>query len=112
MSASSRMAPSSRATAVDIMAARALLNRSCMWLQGGRRHLIASLSEFRKARHERTAVKVIPDAELERLPLAPQPTLAPGGQIVLDLDTFLGAGHYMTTHGVLRKTDQGGHVDA
>jgi len=38
--------------------------------------------------------------------------LAPGGQIVLDLDSFLGAGHYMTTHGVLRKITGGGHVDA
>jgi len=81
-------------------------------VQGGRRHLISSPWEFRQARHERTAVKVIPDAELEHLPLASEAKLAPGGQIVLDLDTFLGAGHYMTTHGVLRKTDQGGHVDA
>jgi hypothetical protein len=81
-------------------------------VQNGRRHLIASPLEFRKAGYERTAVKVIPDAELEHLPLAHDTLLAPGGQIVLDLDTFLGAGHYMTTHGVLRKTAYGGHADA
>jgi len=81
-------------------------------VRNGRRHLIASPQEFRKAGYERTAVKVIPDAELEHLPLAHDLHLAPGGQIVLDLDTFLGSGHYMTTHGVLRKTAQGGHADA
>lgn len=81
-------------------------------VRGGRRHLISGPQEFRKAGYERTAVKIVPDAELEHLPLASEAHLAPGGQIVLDLDTFLGAGHYMTTHGVLRKTNPGGHADA
>jgi hypothetical protein len=81
-------------------------------VHGGRRQLIPDLWEFQKAGHERTAVKIIPDAELERVPLASEMHLAPGGQIALDLDTFLGAGHYMTTHGMLRKTTTGGHADA
>jgi aminoglycoside phosphotransferase (APT) family kinase protein len=49
---------------------------------------------------------------LEKLPVAVEAQLAPGGQIVLDLDSFLGAGHWMTTYGVLRKITGGGHVDA
>ncbi|HEY0418442.1 MAG TPA: hypothetical protein VGC80_02880 [Acetobacteraceae bacterium] len=81
-------------------------------VRGGQRYPIQNVQEFRKAGYSRSAVQVVPDAELERLPLAGAAKLAPGQQITLDLDSFLGAGHYMTTHGVLRKTDQGGHVDA
>jgi hypothetical protein len=78
----------------------------------GKLHLIRDAREFRKAGYDRSAVQVIPDAELKKLPVAVEAELAPGQQIVLDLDTFLGAGHYMTTYGVLRKTADGGHVDA
>jgi hypothetical protein len=82
-------------------------------VRDGQRHLIPDPLEFRKAGYERTSVQIVPDAELEHVPLAPAVArLAPGGQIVLDLDSFLGAGHYMTTWGVLRKTDGGGRADA
>jgi len=81
-------------------------------VRGGQRHLIRDAREFRKGGYDREAVQVIPDADLERLPLVAQTRLAAGEQIVLDADDFLGAGHYMTTHGVLRKTSPGGHVDA
>jgi len=81
-------------------------------VRDGQRHLIRDMQEFRKAGYSRLDVQVVPDADLEHLPLATEPRLLAGEEIVLDLDSFLGAGHYMTTHGVLRKTDQGGHVDA
>jgi hypothetical protein len=75
-------------------------------------HLVRDISEFRKAGLSHAAVKIIPDAELAELPVAAEPRMAPGEQIALDLDSFLGAGHYMTTHGVLRKTASGAHADA
>jgi hypothetical protein len=78
----------------------------------GKLQEIRSLHEFREGRYERSAVQLIPDADLEKLPLAPTPRLLPGQQLVLDYDSFLGAGHYMTTWGVLRKVTGGGHVDA
>jgi len=81
-------------------------------IRGGQLHLIPDAGAFRAAGYNRSDVQVIPDAELEKLPVAVEAELAPGGQIVLDLDSFLGAGHYMTTHGVLRKITGGGHVDA
>jgi hypothetical protein len=77
----------------------------------GKRHPILDPLSFREAGYDPDAVQIIPDAELERLPLV-QPRLGPGEQIVLDLNSFLGAGHYMTTWGVLRRTDYGAHVDA
>lgn len=81
-------------------------------MRGGHLHLIRDARQFRKAGYDRLAVQVIPDAELESLPLAVEAQLAPGEEIILDLDSFLGAGHYMTTYGVLRKAAEGGHVDA
>ena len=81
-------------------------------VRDGQRHAIEDFRSFREAGYDQSAVEIIPDAELEKLPLAPTALLAPGQQIVLDLDSFLGAGHYMTTWGVLRRTDWGGHVDA
>ena len=78
----------------------------------GQLHVIPDAGAFRAAGYNRSDVQVIPDVELEKLPVAVAAELAPGGQIVLDLDSFLGAGHYMTTHGVLRKITGGGHVDA
>jgi len=76
----------------------------------GNRYPVTDPRSFRKAGFDPAAVQVIPDAELAKIPLVK--ALAPGQQIVLDLENFLGAGHYMTTWGVLRKTDSGAHIDA
>jgi len=78
----------------------------------GMRYPITDPRSFREAGFDPSAVEVIPDAELEKIPVASKLGLAPGEQIVLDLDLFLGAGHYMTTWGVLRKTASGAHIDA
>src|SRR5215831_19264979 len=78
----------------------------------GMRYPITDPRSFREAGFDPSAVEVIPDAELEKIPVARKLGLAPGEQIVLDLDLFLGAGHYMTTWGVLRKTASGAHIDA
>src|SRR5262245_36234782 len=78
----------------------------------GMRYPITDSRSFRETGFDPSVVKVIPDAELEKIPVARRLGLAPGEQIVLDLDLFLGAGHYMTTWGVLRKTDGGAHIDA
>lgn len=79
----------------------------------GQRHIITDVHAFRAAGYEPAAVQVIPDEELAKLPLAKQASrMAPGEEIVLDLDSFLGAGHYMTTYGVLRRHATGGHIDA
>ena len=76
----------------------------------GKRYPVTDPRSFREAGFDPSAVKVISDAELEKIPVVKK--LGPGEQIVLDLDSFLGAGHYMTTWGVLRKTESGGHIDA
>ena len=76
----------------------------------GNRYPVTDPRSFRKAGFDPAAVQVITDAELAKIPLVK--ALAPGQQIVLDLENFLGAGHYMTTWGVLRKTDSGAHIDA
>jgi hypothetical protein len=78
----------------------------------GMRYPITDSRSFREAGFDPSAVKVIPDAELQKIPVARNLELAPGEQIVLDLDYFLGAGHYMTTWGVMRKTASGAHIDA
>ena len=78
----------------------------------GMRYPITDPRSFREDGFDPSAVKVIPDAELEKIPVARKLGMAPGEQIVLDLDLFLGAGHYMTTWGVLRKTASGAHIDA
>jgi hypothetical protein len=77
----------------------------------GKRYPVTDVRSFREAGFDPSAVKVISDAELEKMPLV-KPRLGAGEQIVLDLDVFLGAGHYMTTFGVLRKTESGAHIDA
>jgi len=80
-------------------------------VRDGKRYPIPDFRAFRDAGYDPSDVQIVPDAELERLPLV-KPKLGPGEQIVLDLDNFLGAGHYMRTWGVLRKTDSGAHADA
>jgi len=80
-------------------------------IRDGQRYPVTDFLAFREAGYDPATVQVIADEELEKLPLI-QPRLGPGEQIVLDLDSFLGAGHYMTTWGVMRKTDSGAHVDA
>src|SRR5215813_9710596 len=74
----------------------------------GMRYPVTDARSFREAGFDPSSVKVISDAELEKIPVAKK--LGPGEQIVLDLDSFLGAGHYMTTWGVLRKTESGAHI--
>lgn len=80
-------------------------------IRDGKRHPILDFREFREAGYDPADVEIVPDVELEKLPLV-RPKLGPGEQIVLDVDTFLGAGHYMRTWGVLRKTASGAHADA
>ena len=80
-------------------------------VRDGKRYPILDFRSFRDAGYDPSQVQKIPDAELDTLPLV-RPKLGPGEQIVLDLNTFLGSGHYMTTWGVMRKTDSGAHVDA
>jgi hypothetical protein len=80
-------------------------------VRDGKRHPILDFRSFRDAGYDPSDVQIISDAELEKLPLV-KPKLGPGEQIVLDLNTFLGSGHYMTTWGVMRKTESGAHVDA
>lgn len=92
--------------------AMSLVSPKMYVMRGGQLQLIRDAQEFRKAGYDRLAVQVISDAEMERLPLAVDAQLAPSEEIVLDHDTFLGAGHYMTTYGVLRKTADGGRIDA
>ena len=93
-------------------AARQLAPPKLYVVRGGKLHLIPDARAFRKAGYDRSVVEVIPDAELKKLPVAVEAELAPSQQIILNLDSFLGAGHYMTTYGVFRKTADGGHVDA
>jgi hypothetical protein len=78
----------------------------------GKRYPVSDTRSFREAGFDPFAVKVISDAELEKIPVVQKLELASGEQIVLDLDSFLGSGHYMTTWGVLRKTESGAHIDA
>ena len=77
----------------------------------GKRYPVTDFGSFREAGFDPSAIKVISDAELEKIPLV-KPRLGAGEQIVLSDDVFLGAGHYMTTWGVLRKTESGAHIDA
>lgn len=81
-------------------------------IEQGQRHPIPSLQAFRKGQYSRSAVQVIADRELELVPMGANADAAPDGTIALHLDSSLGAGHYMTTDGVLRKSPGGGHVDA
>ncbi len=82
-------------------------------VEDGRRHPIPDVQAFLDAGYDPGDVEVIDDDELESLPLAERPlSLAAGQQIVLDHYSFLGAGHYMKTYGVLRKTSPGGRIDA
>lgn len=81
-------------------------------IKGGKLDEIESVFDLRNGGHNSNDVKVVSDSELAQLQFAPRPRLASGGEIVLDLNSFLGAGHYMTTHGVLRRTPTGGHADA
>src|SRR3954470_12758452 len=80
-------------------------------VQNGQLEGISDVRAFHKAGYDPAAVQVIPDAELAKLPAAKAaPRMALGAEIVLDLDSFLGAGHYMTTYGVLRRDADGGHI--
>lgn len=80
-------------------------------IEGGRRRAIDRATLVDRGL-DPSRIEVVDDAELERIPLADEARLGPGQQITLDLYSFLGAGHYMRTYGVLRKTDWGGRIDA
>ncbi len=80
-------------------------------VQSGRLQVIPNARAFREAGYSPADVHVVPDDELAALPVAQAQDLLPGQSLALDLDTFLGAGHYMTTHGALSRTASGGHVD-
>src|ERR1700716_3963451 len=83
-------------------------------VRSGKRVLIPSLHDFHQTGFSMGDVQVIPSAELAKLPLAADGASALDGglhadlvvdqTLALDLDTDLGAGHFMTTHGALRKT--------
>ena len=81
-------------------------------VEGGQRRLIPDRVALLDLGLDASNVEVVADAELEKIPLAAEPELAPGQQLTLDLYSFLGSGHYMQTWGVLRKTDWGGRIDA
>jgi hypothetical protein len=81
-------------------------------IQGGQRQPIEHSLALVENGIDPASVEVVDDAELEQIPLAAKPRLGPGQQITLDLQSFLGAGHYMKTYGVLRKTDWGARIDA
>lgn len=81
-------------------------------IQQGQRHLIPNPHAFRTGKHNRSTVQVIPDAVLERVPLAAAVEAMSSEPIGVYLHSFLGNGHYMTTNGALRKSPDGGHVDA
>ena len=78
----------------------------------GQRHLIRNLDAFRKGKSNRSAVQVIPDRQLENIPLAASDESTLEETIALSLDSDLDQQRYMSTHGGLRKTPDGGHVDA
>jgi hypothetical protein len=85
-------------------------------IEGGHRRLVASHplpGMFRTMGRDPGEVETLPPNELEEIPVdeafAPGTEIAPSDMLYIDLDSFLGAGHYMTTHGALYGN---GHIDA
>lgn len=82
-------------------------------IEGGKRRNIPDIRAFYAQGYDPNNVQVVEDAELERLPLAADTEMvAPGATLQGTLESFLGAGHYMTTRFWLRNTGSGAHLDA
>jgi hypothetical protein len=81
-------------------------------VEKGKRRVIHDRAALLDLGIDTSRMQVVDDAELEQIPLSAEPMLAAVEQITLDLYSFLGAGHYMQTWGVLRRTDWGGRIDA
>jgi hypothetical protein len=86
-------------------------------LENGGRRLLAEhpLPGMLEALHQDpSSVRIVPDQELEKIPLSEgqgvaAAEIAPTEMLYIDLNSFLGAGHYMTTWGALYGN---GHIDA
>jgi hypothetical protein len=85
-------------------------------IEGGRRRLVASHplpGIFQSLGRDPGEVEVLDPTELDSIPVdeavAESFELAPTEMLYIDLDSFLGAGHYMTTYGALYGS---GHIDA
>ena len=81
-------------------------------VRGGQLTPVADAGAFHLAGHDPADVRVLPDPVLAALPKdAGAPAVQ---QITLDLDSDLGAGHFMSTHGMLRASPDGSgaRVDA
>jgi hypothetical protein len=82
-------------------------------IEGGKRRHIPDIRAFYDQGYDPNNVQVVDDAELERLPLAADTEMvAPGATLQGTLESFLGAGHYMTTRFWFRNTGSGAHLDA
>jgi hypothetical protein len=77
-------------------------------IRSGQRHWIPDESTFTASGFDWNKIQVISDPELNAIPVGP--ALPHAARLVVDLDTFLGAGHYMTTHASLLTSS--GHIDA
>ena len=76
-------------------------------VEAGRRRLVPDPYTVRASGFDPRRVEVIADQDLESLPLG-EP-LARTECAEIDLDSCLGLGHFVTTHGVVHP---GGHIDA
>jgi hypothetical protein len=76
-------------------------------VEAGRRRPVPDPYTVQASGFDPRRVEVLADQELESLPLA-EP-LAPTERVEIDLDSCLGLGHYVITHGVVHP---GGHIDA
>jgi hypothetical protein len=76
-------------------------------VEAGRRRPVPDPYTVRASGLDPRRVEVIADQDLESLPLG-EP-LARTERVEIDLDSCLGLGHYVTTHGVVHP---GGHIDA
>jgi hypothetical protein len=81
-------------------------------VEDGKLRPIPDLRAFYEAGHDPDQVQVVEDAELEGMQRLEVAELAPGGVLQGTLDSFLGAGHYMTTDVWFRNVGGGAHVEA
>lgn len=78
-------------------------------VEGGKRQQVPDVHTFRARGYDPQHIEVVSEQDLAAIPVAPMPRLMPASMLAIDLDSFLGAGHYMTTHGALYGN---GHIDA
>ena len=76
-------------------------------VEAGRRRPVPDPWTVRAIGLDPRRVEVIADQDLEALPLGAP--LAPTARVEIALDSSLGLGHYLTTHGVVHPS---GHIDA